>query len=115
MRDGVVDGVSWILIPETCTLLDFLKLMRMPEKLGTDDIWVTSNSNVIHLVDNQATLGVLSRGRSGSRLLNRYLRRLAAHALAAGDVIAFAYVPTDTNPADVASRVWDPGGRKKLK
>ena len=58
----------------------------------------------IHLIDNQATLSILARGRSSSRVLNRQCRKLGVIALLGRLVPVFAYATTDDNPADEGSR-----------
>ena len=58
----------------------------------------------LHLIDNQASLSALAKGRSSSRALQRLLRRGAALMLAAGLRRALGYVETDINPADAGSR-----------
>ena len=69
----------------------------------------------IHLVDNQATLGVLARGRSSSKLLNRQARRLGAICILGRIVPVFAYVSTTDNPADRGSRLTDRRSPKRVR
>ena len=62
------------------------------------------NSRFIHLLDSQVCLGALNKARSPSINLNRVICRICAHVLAASARPIYAYVPTDTNPADLPSR-----------
>ena len=58
----------------------------------------------LHLIDNQAGLSALAKGRSSSKALHRVLRRGAAMLLAASMRRALGYTETDVNPADAGSR-----------
>jgi hypothetical protein len=58
----------------------------------------------LHLIDNQATIAVLSKHRSRSKRLNQVCRRSAALLLAGGVRRALGYTETDRNPADAGSR-----------
>ena len=60
------------------------------------------------LVDSLVVLGIAPKGRSCSRRLNSTIRRLNAHVLAYGFYVFFAYVASDANPADEASRCHEP-------
>jgi len=62
------------------------------------------NSRFIHLLDSQVVLGALNKGRSPSINLNRVICRICAHIVAASSKAIYAYVSTDTNPADLPSR-----------
>jgi hypothetical protein len=56
------------------------------------------------LVDAQAVMYALRKGRSSAPTLRRNLRKIAAMELI-GDVrLKFGYIPTDSNPADRPSR-----------
>ena len=57
-----------------------------------------------HLMDNQASLGILTKCRSSSRKLNVICKRLAALVLGACSRIYYGYCETDRNPADKPSR-----------
>ena len=59
---------------------------------------------VLMLSDSQVAIGVLSKGRSSSRPLNRLARRAAARRLAFQIVPIWRYVPTHRNHADAPSR-----------
>eukprot|EP00438_Fugacium_kawagutii_P032621 Skav203452 [mRNA] locus=scaffold2237:11541:14576:- [translate_table: standard] len=67
---------------------------------------------IIHLVDSLVCLHALSRGRSSSRKLRRTLARVNALILAGNMQPVWAYVSTESNPADKPSR-W--GQRVKSK
>ena len=58
----------------------------------------------LFLVDSQAALGVLTKGRSGSRRLNAVLQRIAAVVRGCNVVPLYAWVPSAGNPADGPSR-----------
>ena len=62
------------------------------------------NSRFLHLLDSQVVLGALNKGRSPSVNLNRVICRISAYIVAASAKAIYAYVPTDTNPADLPSR-----------
>ena len=56
------------------------------------------------LIDAQAVLGAISKGRSSAGAIKRDVK-LAAALLLAGDVaLSCAYVPSENNPADEPSR-----------
>ena len=91
-------------------------LLRSPEK---------HNARVCALVDAQAVIGALAKGRSSAPTLRHELQRIAALSLAGGWCMRYVYVPSAFNPADAPSRnrVIDARGaggplqgvRKKLK
>ena len=56
------------------------------------------------LVDAQAVLFALIKGRSSAPTLRFEVRRIAAHALAADVLLHFLWVPSEHNPADAPSR-----------
>eukprot|EP00438_Fugacium_kawagutii_P004694 Skav217774 [mRNA] locus=scaffold1782:124:5579:+ [translate_table: standard] len=58
----------------------------------------------LRLSDSQVVLGVIVKGRSSSRQLNRLLRRLAALLVAGGVQLVVAWIETHLNPADEPSR-----------
>ena len=57
-----------------------------------------------HLMDNQSSLGIVTKCRSSSRKLNILCKRLAALVLAACIRIYHGYCETDRNPADKPTR-----------
>ena len=58
----------------------------------------------LHLVDSQVSIGVFTKKRSSSRLLQRVIRRANALCLAAHLHPVFIYVRSELNPADAPSR-----------
>eukprot|EP00973_Karenia_brevis_P082301 11409031-Karenia_brevis.AAC.1 len=58
-----------------------------------------------HAVDNQATLGVCTKGRSSSHILNCIVRRIGALVCASLTRPLYVYTDTDRNPADAGSRL----------
>ena len=60
---------------------------------------------VIDLVDSKVTMGVILKGRSGSRALNRVWSRALPYALGSGITLGPVYVPSRKNPADGPSRL----------
>ena len=62
-------------------------------------------------MDSQVGLGVISRGRSSSHVLNIAVKRISALNLAASARPVYGYTETDRNPADDPSRS-DGGGMK---
>ena len=70
------------------------------------------NVRFLHLTDSLVCLHALARGRSSSRKLRRTLSRINALLLVSGCQALWAYVHTDSNPADKPSR-W--GRRVKTK
>ena len=67
----------------------------------------------LHLLDSQVCLGVLTKGRSSSWRLNRVLKQCNALTLAGGLQPLYAYVRSDWNPSDGASRYWEKRERKR--
>ena len=61
----------------------------------------------LHLVDSQVAIGVCTKKRSSSRLLQRVLRRANALCLASGLHPVYVYVRSELNPADRPSRRFD--------
>jgi hypothetical protein len=75
--------------------------------------WLLSNQypslfrrNFVVLVDSLVVLYALRKGRSSSPALLRRLRAISALVLATNSVLTPVYVPTDSNPADRASRAF---------
>eukprot|EP00438_Fugacium_kawagutii_P024621 Skav207650 [mRNA] locus=scaffold2758:77333:83766:+ [translate_table: standard] len=66
------------------------------------------NCRAMHLCDSQVVLGVVVKGRSSSRQLNRLLRRLAALLVAGGGGVVVGWVESHLNPADEPSRRHEP-------
>ena len=59
------------------------------------------------LLDSQAALAVLTKGRSSSKAVNRVLRKVCALTLALNVYLLGAWIDTAENPADEASRLFD--------
>ena len=59
------------------------------------------------LIDNQAILAVMAKGRSSSKKVNNLLRRLAALCCSLNIYVLVCWVDTVDNPADEASRLFD--------
>jgi hypothetical protein len=70
-------------------------LLRTPTKHGT---------RVAALVDAQAVIGALLKGRSSAPTLRCEVRRIAALTFAGDFWPRYVYVPTSCNPADAPSR-----------
>jgi hypothetical protein len=66
---------------------------------------------VVHLTDSQVCQGVLSKGRSSSKVLQRILKRHAALILGSSMVPGYVWVRTADNPADAPSRYREWGGK----
>ena len=63
-----------------------------------------SQARIFHLSDSYVCMSVVSKGRSGSRQLNRVLRELNGYLLAFGLHLIIAHVESSENPTDGASR-----------
>ena len=69
---------------------------------------------VIVLVDSKVVVGAVTKGRSGSRLLNGWVRRIHCLCFAGGIRLMLIYVPSEHNPSDYPSRgVRLPGRRMR--
>ena len=62
-----------------------------------------------HLMDSQVGIGVVTRGRSSSSVLNCTIQRINSLLLAAGCRAIYGYTETDRNPADHPTRNDPPG------
>ena len=63
------------------------------------------------LIDNQAILAVIAKGRSSSKKVNNLRRRLGALCCALNIYVLVCWVDTADNPADQASRLFDDDDR----
>ena len=70
-------------------------LLRSPSKHGT---------RVTALIDAQAVLGAVTKGRSSAPTLRHEVKRIGALSLAGGWCLRYVYVPSAFNPADAPSR-----------
>lgn len=61
-------------------------------------------ARIFHLTDSYVSMSVASKGRSGSRQLNRVLKELNAYLLGYGIYLIIAHVESSENPTDGASR-----------
>ena len=61
-------------------------------------------SRIAALVDAQAVLGAVSRGRSSAPTLRGEVARIGAINVAADLLMRYAYIPSKANPADGPSR-----------
>ena len=59
---------------------------------------------MVLLVDAQAVLGAVAKGRSSAPSLKRDIMRIAALQLAGDVLLKLVYVPSEDNPADAPSR-----------
>eukprot|EP00438_Fugacium_kawagutii_P023224 Skav215518 [mRNA] locus=scaffold2213:5437:6738:- [translate_table: standard] len=62
----------------------------------------------LRLCDSQVVLGVIVKGRSSARQLNRLLRRLAALLVAGGVSLVVAWIESHLNPAGEPGRRHEP-------
>ncbi|CAE8717690.1 unnamed protein product, partial [Polarella glacialis] len=110
-RWKVVMSYAWketqhINVLETVAVLDLLR------KLGRES--GIQNFRRMVLIDNQAALGVIAKGRSSSRAMMAPLRRISALLVAGNVRLVLGWVCTDWNPADGPSR-WVKKRVKKLQ
>ena len=62
------------------------------------------DARVFHLSDSYVAISVASKGRSGSKQLQRLLQQLSAQCLAFGLYLILAHVDSSENPTDEGSR-----------
>ena len=62
------------------------------------------HARIFHISDSYVCMSVLSKGRSGSRQLNRLLKQINAYLLGHGLFLVIAHVESSENPTDGASR-----------
>ncbi len=63
-----------------------------------------SQSRIFHISDSYVCLSIVSKGRSGSNVLQRKLKQIAAFLLSFGLQIIVGHVESTENPTDAASR-----------
>ena len=84
------------------TYLELLAVLNLLRRLGKEP--GRQYTRALHLIDSQAGLGGLCKGRSSSQALNPLLRRIAAVLLACRLHMLWGWVRTQDNPADGPSR-----------
>ena len=62
------------------------------------------NRRFLHLVDSQVVLGVVAKGRSSSKKLNRVVKRINLLLLGCHSYMLLGWVRSELNPADEPSR-----------
>ena len=70
-------------------------------------------SRFFHLMDSQAGLAVLIKGRSSSLRLNTALRKVNALTVGAWLFPSYGFIMSDWNPSDKTSRKWERGKQKE--
>ena len=68
----------------------------------------TFGQRFLHILDSRVSCGVIAKGRSSSRRLNRVARRIAALALAYDNSPLTLWTISKWNFSDFASRVHEP-------
>lgn len=63
-----------------------------------------TDMRIFQLSDSYICIGVVAKGRSSSRQLQRVLKKIAGHLLAHGLHLVMAHVDSASNPTDLASR-----------
>ena len=58
------------------------------------------NCRILHGCDSASGTGALLKGRSPSRMVNRYCKQIAALCLGGGFITFISWIPTKENPAD---------------
>ena len=96
--------------PGHITLLELVAILDLLKRQSRTNEW--HSSNVLVLVDNQAVIAVLAKGRSSARQLQGPLRRVASLMLMGHFRLLVAWVMSEWNPADGPSR-WV--GRRALR
>ena len=62
------------------------------------------DSRIFHIADSYVCISIISKGRSGSKVLTRVLQQISAHCLAFGLYVVLAHVDSMDNPTDEGSR-----------
>lgn len=83
----------------TAVLTELRRRLRDPANVG---------KRFLNVVDSLVTFYAVTKGRSGSRKLNRPLRRMMALNVAGKSVVVSLWTLSKWNYADVASRRFDP-------
>jgi hypothetical protein len=70
------------------------------------DRYKAVDKRIFQLSDPYICISVVGKGRSGSRQLNRVLKRIGAYLLAFGLHVVVAHVDSLDSPSGKGSRVW---------
>ena len=62
------------------------------------------DARIFHISDSYICLSIVSKGRSGSKMLTRILQQISAHCLAFGLYVVVGHVDSMDNPTDEGSR-----------
>ena len=76
------------------------------EKKHQVDQYKAVDKRIFQLSDSYIYISVVSKGRSGSRQLNRVLKRIGAYLWAFGLHLVVAHVDSLDSPSGKGSRVW---------
>ena len=87
--------------PRHINLLELEGVFRILEQVAGSGV---RRARILILVDSQVTLGAVSKGRSSSRRVNYWLRRIGGLCLSYGLSVDLVWIPTKANPADAPSR-----------
>ena len=82
----------------TAVLTEFRRRLRSVDNM---------NTRFLNVVDSRVTYFALTKGRSGSKRMNRTLRRVMALNLASKSVLVSLWTLSKWNYADVASRRFE--------
>ena len=88
--------------PRHINLLELEGVFRTLEQVTGSGV---RRARILILVDSQVTLGAVSKGRSSSRRVNYWLRRIGGLCLSYGLSVGLVWIPTKANPADAPSRM----------
>ena len=87
-------------------VLEFISVLNYIRKLaGSTRVF---GRRLIHILDSRVTAGVLARGRSSSRRLNRPCRRLTAYVLGMDVYLMPLWTISQWMAADTGSRMHTP-------
>ena len=88
-------------------LLEFISLLNYLRHLVTSA--KCHGFRMVHILDSRVVAGVVSRGRSSSKRLNRICRRFAGYALASDCYLLPLWTISRWMPADCGSRLYSHG------
>ena len=98
----VILSYSWKNQNQHINVLETVAVLDLLRKLGRDK--ESQGKRRLILIDNQAALGVLAKGRSSSKAMMAPLTRISAILIAGHMRLILGWVRTDWNPADGPSR-----------